>query len=518
MTDKESMSPSSHHLQPIPKTMNRLRIIRTGVESKDGKILFFSLHGITVIRPWPEMRAWRKWSDDSGWRAFRPEVDLRTGRINPYLCHRRDSLFSRRQIDLPKSFFKATVDACQEFASCVNPEIGYRGRYRREVLAALRGILEEHARETIASHLRGGPPVMQLPFLELPQLQRWHRDVQRMGANLARFRKAIPEPVAYRISRFRSRHWHLLAMTARCPGAMDLIRTNPGLAAALASNWAFGSWPSSRGMEVARRLVNRKRRVIAGRLGFPDEEWAVRLLGQLSPRFCNIATLQSLRIAMRNPRMKDILRHLSGIDKTTLILINTPKVWPSLSLKMLEEVREHGLNEFHGTCLHSQLKEIGQWYEEFEARPPQGGFRSLRAMGRLHDQLYREYERRRHRRDLEILSKEKESRSLELPSPPIEGTDEILPLSTCEELVGEGYQMHHCAGGLGPSIKRGGYYLYKILQPERATLSIKREEGGPWKICQLKGKHNGEVRKETRKKVESWLRECQKRSTMEMKS
>ena len=56
-------------------------------------------------------------------------------------------------------------------------------------------------------------------------------------------------------------------------------------------------------------------------------------------------------------------------------------------------------------------------------------------------------------------------------------------------------------------VQRGGIFIYRVLRPERATLSIVRSPGGDWEIGELKRRSNAAVSPFTRQVVESWLDE-----------
>ena len=68
------------------------------------------------------------------------------------------------------------------------------------------------------------------------------REEQRI---VSEFFADIPPHVRSAVEVFQTRQWHLLAMAARCPMAVELLQSNPALAFALASCWLFtGSLPS----------------------------------------------------------------------------------------------------------------------------------------------------------------------------------------------------------------------------------------------------------------------------------
>jgi hypothetical protein len=96
-----------------------------------------------------------------------------------------------------------------------------------------------------------------------------------------------------------------------------------------------------------------------------------------------------------------------------------------------------------------------------------------------------------------------------LPEPPIEGTETIIPLRRGEELRDEGIEQHNCVGGFAGGVRAGRTYIYKIIAPERATLSIVQGSSGEWIISQLNATCNSPVKSETWQAVREWLSQTQ---------
>jgi hypothetical protein len=48
-------------------------------------------------------------------------------------------------------------------------------------------------------------------------------------------------------------------------------------------------------------------------------------------------------------------------------------------------------------------------------------------------------------------------------------------------------------------------FIYRVLQPERATLSLIRTDTGRWEIGELKASRNRPVTEQTHDLVEQWL-------------
>jgi hypothetical protein len=90
--------------------------------------------------------------------------------------------------------------------------------------------------------------------------------------------------------------------------------------------------------------------------------------------------------------------------------------------------------------------------------------------------------------------------------PPIAGSATIVPLRSSEELRLEGQEMHHCCGAYVALVRRGISYLYKVLEPERATLELFTGDREPL-IAQLALRQNREPSEATWRAVRAWLRQ-----------
>lgn len=111
-----------------------------------------------------------------------------------------------------------------------------------------------------------------------------------------------------------------------------------------------------------------------------------------------------------------------------------------------------------------------------------------------------------HERWTKRLLKTSPSRHLSHFGPaPISGTNTIIPLSSATLIHEESSVMQHCAEGLAHQIACGKSYLYRILEPERATLEIVKKDNGEWRITQLKRENNLAAGSQTYTAILNWL-------------
>ena len=103
------------------------------------------------------------------------------------------------------------------------------------------------------------------------------------------------------------------------------------------------------------------------------------------------------------------------------------------------------------------------------------------------------------RRDIAALAEKT------LPEAPYPGTPTIVPLRTVADLAREGEEQANCVVDELGAVRRGDVAVYRILDPERATLSLHRTARG-WNVGQLLGHANRPVAHATSSVVEEWLR------------
>ncbi|MBF0583623.1 MAG: PcfJ domain-containing protein [Magnetococcales bacterium] len=95
----------------------------------------------------------------------------------------------------------------------------------------------------------------------------------------------------------------------------------------------------------------------------------------------------------------------------------------------------------------------------------------------------------------------------ELPPPPLVGDElgNIVPITTISELLKEGRVMRHCVGGYVSHVIEKKCYIYKVLFPERATLSVGINDQN-LTVIELKLAYNKEPSSQTRLLVDEFVR------------
>lgn len=326
------------------------------------------------------------------------------------------------------------------------------------------------------------------------------RDAGPDAESRRRYWDQVPANVRRVIGPYAEGHWKLLAWMARTgDAAQDLAVSNPSLAFALA---CYREFRARRGRPVEAYppplLVHEKQRRILGWLGFPPSEGVRHILQKVEHGAINAQRLLALRPRLADDRVRQRLAHLPRIGRTVLrmaadgsLLAVTPRMLHDIQVRQLEPPDRRALALLH---------DVVRMWRQVRPREPLPQFHRFARIGEVHDQLAEE------------VNREAAARRVAAPPapPPLAGTEAVVALTTRQEFVEEGEAQHNCVASYFGSVALGYRAVYRVLEPERATLSLVRRRGA-WRIEQLKGPYNARVRPETRRAVSLWLAE-QKRS------
>ncbi len=329
-------------------------------------------------------------------------------------------------------------------------------------------------------------------------VERWKDEPdeqRRIGLRLRseaarRFIALFPPEVLRVVKPYPERQWHVLSLVARCPGALDLARDNPALAFALASSWVFRPRRVKQPMRAARALVGRKRTAILEALGFPASAAVARVLAKIPRRAVSVQSLLYLRATLLAPDPPKALHHLPRLDAGVLRILCDPALFALSTWSLLEEVARERPSTQRAAYL---LRDTAAMHQTVLGTPL-GPQRSLARLERLHDELAGEFQ----------IGCCRFEAPTELPPPPLPAGPGIEPLRRAADIIEEGRTMRHCVGSYLGRVATGAVYIYRITEPERATLSVRFTPHG-WKVDQLSAPANAPVSYATLQSVSHWL-------------
>lgn len=304
------------------------------------------------------------------------------------------------------------------------------------------------------------------------------------------FRFSLPKEVAGVLQGFRSHQWHLLILLHYDKHVIDVARANPVLAYAVA-DW-FADHPSTR-----RELGRMKQRELLKLLKLPETEALVKLLRKIPPESIDSRLFKSLLTALRNPGgpSAKLLAHVPVINLGVMELVLTPHLREALSPALLAEVAADDREKYRANAA-ALIRDTLAMKVELNDERPLRAIPSLVRMRELHEAVSTEF------RKLEKLR----GTHGPLPLPPLPGVPgKIVPLRSQTELLAEGREQKNCVASYVKRVAAGQCYIYRVLHPSRATLSITRRSDGNWGIGELEASCNRPAGHATRVFVEAWL-------------
>ena len=310
------------------------------------------------------------------------------------------------------------------------------------------------------------------------------------------FRFSLPRAVAARAEKFQSHQWALLRLFHARAETLELAAQNPALCFALASFRAFAEAAPRMSFAQGVKMSELRQRDIAGFLGFPATDGAARILGKLAPESASVELLQPLRAALAQPEVTKALAHLPRLNAGAVAIAIDPQARAASTPKLLTEVAAVPVEKYRA-AIAGLIQDTLRMFFEVHPRRGTPQFQSIARVREVHDEVSVEFLRR------EGL----QQRELRFPQPPLRGTAEIVPIRTWLDLVEESRKQDNCVATYAERIQHRHTFIYRVLKPERATLSIVPGPDGDWQIGELKARGNTDVSQFTERSVERWLDE-----------
>lgn len=315
---------------------------------------------------------------------------------------------------------------------------------------------------------------------------------------LGQFRNSLPERVVKAVEKFGVRQWQMLVMFYYDPATIELAEANPVLTFFLAQ---YLDCDAKRIQELKCGVMPRKE--ILKLLGYPATNSAVKVLNKVNPRIFKADNWKSIdqMLIKELGSEKTQLNHLPSINYGVLEILSDDVASPAAGAKLLEEVAKDHREKFRGRVIHMIRSSI-EMQQDLQVDKPVVHFPSMKRLYDIHDSASSRYRRR-----INQLNSVKVAAALgkQFSSPPFPGLPgKIEPITTPNELVDEGEKQCNCVASYARNVAAGNVYIYKIIEPQRATLSILKKED-KWVIGELEAKYNKKVSLETESMVSEWL-------------
>lgn len=223
--------------------------------------------------------------------------------------------------------------------------------------------------------------------------------------------------------------------------------------------------------------------------------WSTADCFRITEPFCKLARFFRLTaFPLDKPEVAKALAHLPRLNAGVIAIVIVPALLAASTPMLLLEVAASQPENYR--ALTAEM--LSDTLQMLQRVHPQRGVPRIQSLARLrqmHDEVSVEY----------LRDEGLRLHSFRLPFPPLKGTPEIVPIRTMEELIEEGDAQDNCVATYAERVQRRSLFIYRVLKPERATLSIVRSPDGDWRIGELETRSNGEVSAMTRHLVDCWL-------------
>ncbi len=313
------------------------------------------------------------------------------------------------------------------------------------------------------------------------------------------FRFSLPKDVARILEAFRTHQWPLLVLLRYDVGGVDLAESNPALAFFLAQKMNC-----DRDMIASLRCATMRQKDVLEVLEFEPSKRAVNLFRKVCPASITgdnwWSVVQLLHREAAEP--KSYLNHLQVINSGVMEIMLDPGAAQVVTPTLLEEVANDRSENYRGRVVHLITSTLNM-QEQLQNGRNCDSFTNVHRLREIHEQVSENYRRR-----IRQLSEVNDQSSDYFRSPPIPGIPgKIEPITSPQGLVNEGEEQGNCVSSYASRVRSGTSFIYRVLQPQRATLSIVRANVGStdWEISELEAKFNTEASEEVEEFVSAWL-------------
>ncbi|MEM1442032.1 MAG: PcfJ domain-containing protein [Verrucomicrobiota bacterium] len=325
---------------------------------------------------------------------------------------------------------------------------------------------------------------------------------QQRKKAFAQFRFSMPKPYAKVLEPFKTHQWPLLVLLSHDPHSQELAQSNPALAFFLALRMN-----GDVDLIESLKCCSMRQRDLMDVLGLPNSNRAVKLFRKISPASLNGdhwgSMLEVFRRELEHP--KSPLHHLEVINTGVIEILAHPAASRAVGPNLLIEVGQDKAENHRGRIIHmitSTLEMQEDLREDGNGLAQRKHFTDLGRLRETHEEVTKRYRRR-----ILQLIEANEHDTDRFRNPPLPGIPgKIEPITSAEGLVNEGEEQGNCVASYAQRVRQGSTFIYRVLVPERATLSIvKTSHFSEWEIGELETKYNTEASSETEENVQAWL-------------
>jgi len=350
------------------------------------------------------------------------------------------------------------------------------------------------------------------------------RGAGRLRNNRQAFRtywSLVPGRIRKQVARFPKDcyQWGIFRLCCISIHGLELCESNAALALAMVFVDQINRPPlRTPGGAAAflRTHLDRPRTEILAALGFPAQEWAVRVFGKIAPGEFSWQFFPALRGMLHDSdsETRKLLHHLPALNGTVLRILSSRDHRAAFSFRFLEAISRFRIGK-DGRRLPIAINRLLDDTVRMAVIMNQS-LQQIHTVDELlatHDELVRQLGHRGIMIDEtgEVPLGLSDSR---FPPPPFPGEEGLRPITTLGQLAQEGRTLRHCCLSYIHQVVAGEMAFYSLLRPERATVALARRSAG-WTIYDIRGQSNRGVRAATWRRMERWLGEVQRQTSVD---
>jgi len=249
-------------------------------------------------------------------------------------------------------------------------------------------------------------------------------------------------------------------------------------------------------------LLCQRRPTLLEKIGLPGSQSLNRLIKRIALAPMLPRELDDAIQVLCTDRVQPFLRHHRNLHLNHLLFLARYRqvLWPGLLF--LVDVRSRS-GDFPWLC--RMIRDVMALTNQNESLLRQ--VCSREGLQELHDRLVDRF----NQEDSQQAEKHHKSLAIELerehglfPKPPLPEVEGITALSSWFDLLNEGAIMRHCVGSYDDIIASGEVFIYRMHQPERLTIAVRRK-GPLWILSEARGKRNSNPSEEAMERIQRWL-------------
>ena len=333
-----------------------------------------------------------------------------------------------------------------------------------------------------------------------------------LSGPVAAFIEEIPAGVRECVRAYRFGQCFMLRHAAAHREVADLLRSNPNLYWLLAR----AVYDSRIDQEHIAGLCRRKQLEILKRLIPSATKATLRLLARIEPEFGALFEARVITTVLSRSRTVAATAHQPMVPYRLLEVLerHSRLAESSLVTLILRELESGDRSSRElGNHVDEVLDDIARMVSTLRIDRPDRTIARCETtadLDRLHDRWAERMNRKlpaflrpefRHQFRIDT---EPDPLQLGFPPPPFPDSADIEAIRTVEDLVLEGQQQAHCVASYAQDVAAGKVYIYRVLQPSRATVELRKTEDG-WEVGQFKLARNRAPGIQARLCVRDWL-------------